>query len=48
MNFELWINGELSKIGNHFGNKIIKKMILSKNVINQNELLNWYSSTKKN
>ena len=23
LNFELWINGELSKIGHHFGNKVI-------------------------
>jgi hypothetical protein len=32
LNFEFWINGELSKIGHHFSNKKIKKMILSKNV----------------
>ena len=23
LNFEFWINGELSKIGHHFGNKVI-------------------------
>ena len=38
LNFEFWINGELSKIGHHFSNKVIEKLILSKNV-----LLNWYS-----
>jgi hypothetical protein len=31
LNFEFWINGELSKIGYHFSNK--KKMISSKNVL---------------
>ena len=42
LNFEFWINGELSKIGHHFSNKVIYELILSKNV-----LLNWYSSMKK-
>jgi hypothetical protein len=32
LNFEFWINGELSKIGHHFSNKKFKKLILSKNV----------------
>jgi hypothetical protein len=32
LNFEFWINGELSKIGHHFSNK---KMILSKNINNK-------------
>ena len=35
MNFEFWINGELSKIGRHFSNKVILKLILSKNVNNK-------------
>ena len=34
-NFEFWINGELSKIGHHFSNKRILKMISSKNVNNK-------------
>jgi hypothetical protein len=34
LNFEFWINGELSKIGHHFRNKKIQKIILSKNVSN--------------
>ena len=32
MNFENRCNAELSKIGHHFNNNVIKKMILSKNV----------------
>jgi hypothetical protein len=35
LNFEFWINDELSKIGHHFSNKVIYKLILSKNVINK-------------
>ena len=35
LNFEFWINGELSKIGHHFGQKVIYKSILSKNVSNE-------------
>ena len=35
LNFEFWINGELSKIGHHFSNKKNLKMILSKNVNNK-------------
>ena len=31
LNLEFWINGELSKIGHHFDNKVIQKLILSKN-----------------
>ena len=45
MNFEFWINGELSKIGHHFNDKLSNnndKMSITKNV-----LLNWYSSMKK-
>jgi hypothetical protein len=34
LNFEFWINGELSKIGHHFSNKEFQKLILSKNVNN--------------
>ena len=34
MIFEFWINGKLSKIGHHFSNKKILKMILSKDVNN--------------
>ena len=30
LNFEFWINGELSKIGHHFSNKVIKKKIHQK------------------
>ena len=32
LNFENWVNGELSKIGHHFCNKGISKLMLSKNV----------------
>ena len=35
MNFENWCNGELSKIGHHFSNKVILKMMLSKNINNK-------------
>ena len=35
LNFEFWINGELSKIGHHYSNKVIQKLILSKNVKNK-------------
>ena len=35
LNFEFWINGELSKIGHCFSNKVIWKLILSKNVNNK-------------
>ena len=35
MNFEDWCNGELSKIGYHFSNKVIYKLILSRNVNNK-------------
>ena len=31
LNFEFWINSELSKIVHHFSNKVIQKLILSKN-----------------
>jgi hypothetical protein len=36
LNFEFWINGELSKIGHHFSNKKIQKMILSKHINTKN------------
>ena len=42
VNFEFWINVELSKIGHHFSNKVILKYVKNKNM-----LLNWYSSIKK-
>ena len=35
LNFEKWRNGELSKIGHHFSNKVIYKLMLSKNVNNK-------------
>ena len=35
LNFEFWINGELSKIGHHFCNIFFFKLILSKNVNNK-------------
>ena len=35
LNFEFCINGEPSKIGHHLSNKVIKKLILSKNVNNK-------------
>jgi hypothetical protein len=35
LNFEFWINGELSKIGHHFINKVILKLISLKNVNNK-------------
>ena len=34
LNFENWCSGELSKVGHHFSNKVVKKLILSKNVNN--------------
>ena len=48
LNFEFWINGNLSKIGHHFSNKnylridYYRKMLKTKHA-----LLNWYSSMKK-
>ena len=48
LNFEFWINGKLSKIGHHFSNEVIWKLVLSKNFNIKNVLLNWYSSMKKN
>ena len=35
LNFEFWINGELSKIGHHFSDKVIYKLRLSKNINNK-------------
>ena len=42
LNFENWCNGELSNIGHHFSNKVIKNIDVMKNV-----LLNWYFSMTK-
>ena len=42
MNFEFWINGELSKIGHHFSNKIIQTLILFK----KNSIRKRYATTK--
>ena len=39
MNFENWCNGELSKIGHHFNNKVIKNLKLSNMSITTNVLL---------
>ena len=35
LNFENWSSGELSKIGHHFKNNVIYKLMLSKNVSNK-------------
>ena len=35
LNFENWCCGKLSKIGHHFSNKVIKKIMLSKIVNNK-------------
>ena len=35
LSYEFWINGELSKIGHHFSNKVISELILSKSVNNK-------------
>ena len=35
MNFENWHNAELSKIGHHFSNDMILKIMLLKNVNNK-------------
>ena len=35
MNFENWTNWEVSKIEHHFSNKIILKLMLSRNVKNK-------------
>ena len=47
LNFEFWINGQLSKIWNHFSNKVFKKLFYQKMSLTKNVLLNWYSSMKK-
>ena len=47
LNFEFWINGELSKIGHHFSNKVIQKLILSKMSKTKIVLINQYSSIEK-
>ena len=47
LNFEFWINSELSKIGHHFSNKRFRKEFYQKMSITKNVLLNWYSSMKK-
>ena len=43
LNFEFWINGEVSKIGHHFLVKKIK-LIYQKMSIIKDVLLSWYSS----
>ena len=35
LNFEFWFNAELSKIEYHFSNKVIYKLIITKNVNNK-------------
>ena len=35
LNLENWCSGELSKIGHYFSNKVIQKLMLSKNVNNK-------------
>ena len=42
LNFENWFDGEVSKIEHHFSNKVIQKVMLSKNVF-----LIWYFSMRK-
>ena len=32
LNLKNWYSGKLSKIGHHLGNKVIEKLMLSKNV----------------
>ena len=40
LNFEDWCCDKLSKLGHHFSNKIISKLMLSKNVNEKKVLLN--------
>ena len=47
LEFENWSSGELSIIGHHFRNKVIKTLMFSKNANTKNVLLNSYSSMKK-
>ena len=49
LNFEFWINGELSKIGHHKSdsNKNFKNWFYQQMLITKNVLLNWYSLMKK-
>ena len=35
LNFEFWFNVDLSKIGHHFSNKVIYKLIITKDVNNK-------------
>ena len=35
LNYEFWINGELSNMGHHFSNKMISKLIFSRNINNR-------------
>jgi hypothetical protein len=46
LNFENWDSSALSEIRHHFSNEEIQKLMLSKNVMNKNVLLNWYCSLK--
>ena len=40
LNFENWFNGELSKIGHHFSNKVILKTdVIKKISITKNDIL---------
>ena len=48
MNFENWVNGEVSKIGRHFRKSSDLKIDVIKMSITKNVLLNWYFSMKKN
>ena len=50
LNFENWVNGEVSKIGHRFRKKSYLKIDAIKKwqYVTKNVLLNWYSSMKKN
>ena len=48
MNFENWVNGEVSKIRRHFRNKSRSILILSKNVNNKKSASNLLLFNKKN
>ena len=47
LNFENWCNCELSKIGYHFSNKLIQKLMLSKKCQKQKNLIVFFSEIKK-
>ena len=48
LNFENWCSGELSKFGHHFINKVILKMMVSKNVNNEKCAPKFVFSNEKN